>query len=239
MPGHRRGLWLGTVILGIIGPNSLRAVTPSPAPALPAEYAIRWNIKDGGPATATAVLASLKRAQDDSGAYEVRYFDFRPPADGPPGFAPTLRQRVKGKKHELTFKYRGDHPLSAWRCPLSSTPDEAKGEVDVSIPASGDPKRAYSYSCTLESKGQPVAPPDALKAQPTRCVSTMTRLKAGDLKVEEWHMPEGVIVIEVSRNGADTPHDLSDFQATVVAPLLEAGIKPTDRSKTELGRTCE
>jgi hypothetical protein len=209
-----------------------------------AEYAIRWDICQGGPRTAADTLTALGQPAGDPEDYEVQYFDITPPEDAPDGFKSILRQRQKGKKkHELTFKYRGDRELSAsdWTCPFAKKPDEEKGEVDVSILAAGDSKRAYSYSCTLESKNEPVKPPKALKAQPKECTVKMSRRKADKLglKIEEWHLPGNVVLVEVSRNGADTPAELESFQREVVAPLVEAGIKPSDRSKTEAGSSCQ
>ena len=66
----------------------------------------------------------------------------------------------------------------------------------------------------------------------------MTRLKTTSLKVEEWHLPGDVVMVEVSRNASPSDADLKAFQEDVVAKLLRAGVKPSDRSKTELGSRC-
>jgi hypothetical protein len=215
------------------------AAGPGATP-MPVEYAVRWNVHDGGPQSAKDTLAALGQPAGDPDDYEVQYFAITPPKDAPAEFQSILRQRTKGqKKHELTFKYRGDHELSSWACPLSATPAETKGEVDVSILASGGLKRVYSYSCTLESKAGPIRPAPALEARAKGCIAKMSRLKAGKLKVEEWHLPGEIVMVEVSRNGADTPIDLQSFQSEVVDRLVRAGVKPSDRSKTELGSDCQ
>jgi hypothetical protein len=216
-------------------PSSL-AAQPAAEPQ-DAEYAMRWNGDKGGPRTAKKVLKALGKEAEESKDYEILYFDFPPPEDAPAGFKSILRQRKSGEKHELTFKYRGDHPLSAWKCPISSAPDESKEEVDVSVLAEGQTKRSFSYSCTLKGS-KPIEPPQELKASPKSCSSKMTRLKAGKLKVEEWHLPEGVTLVEVSRNGSNTPQDLESFQE-IVGKLVKEGVEPSDRSKTELGGDCQ
>lgn len=203
-----------------------------------AEYAMRWDIEAGGPRTAEEVLKALKLKAKDPDKYEIRYFDFTPPGDAPDGFTVILRQRKTRKKHELTFKYRGAKELPPVDCPISSKPDEEKEEVDVSVLGGGATKRSHSYSCTVESKDGPVKPPQKLKAQALECVNQMTRYKAGDLKIEEWHLPGGETFIEVSHNGSDTQKDLKSFQK-IVDKLVKEGAKPSDRSKTELGSDCE
>jgi hypothetical protein len=45
-------------------------------------------------------------------------------------------------------------------------------------------------------------------------------------------------MLEVSRNGKDTKKDLAAFKADIADPLIAAGVKPSDRSKTELGSAC-
>ncbi len=210
------------------------------APAEPAEYAMRWNVKDGGPKTAEDTLDVLGLQPTDLDSYEVQYFGFRSPKDAPDDFTSILRQRKKGKKkYQLMFKYRGDHALAAWQCPISHTPTEIKNEVDISILGPSETRRVYSHSCTLESDKGPVKPPKVLAAKPKGCTNKMTRLKAGALKVEEWHLPGDVTMVEVSRNASSSPSDLDSFRRDVVDQLLSVGVKPSDRSKTELGSSCQ
>jgi hypothetical protein len=216
--------------------SSSLAAQPAAEPK-DAEYAMRWNGGEGGPRTAKKVLTALGKEAEESTDYKIRYFDFTPPKDAPKGFKAILRQRQSGEKYELTFKYRGDHPLSGWKCPLPS-PDEKKEEVDVSVLAGGTTKKSYYYSCTLKGKN-PIEPPQQLKAEAKSCSSRMLRLKAGKLKVEEWHLPGGVTLVEVSRSDANTQDDLDSFRSKVVDKLVEEGVKPSDRSKTEMGSDCQ
>jgi hypothetical protein len=58
-------------------------------------------------------------------------------------------------------------------------------------------------------------------------------------KIEAWHLPGGSVTLEVSRKGSDADLDLKAFQKEIAGPLLAAGIKPSDRSKTELGSACQ
>lgn len=227
--------------LTAIGLAAGLAAQPAMQPAAEperAEYAMRWDVEEGGPRTAKKALKVLGKEAEEPENYKIRYFDFTPPEDAPAGFTPILRKRKSGGKHELTFKYRGDHSLPSWRCPVSSAPDESKGEVDVSILADGRTKRSYSYSCTVESKKGPIDPPEDLEARPKDCANRMKRLRAGKLKVEEWDLPGGITLVEVSRNGANTQADLESFQREIVDKLIAAGVKPSDRSKTEIGSDC-
>jgi hypothetical protein len=218
----------------------LTAAPNAPAEPEKAEYAIRWNVKEGGPKTAKDTLEVLKQPLKDSDNYEVQYFNFTPPKDTPEGVTSILRQRKKGKKqYELTFKYRSDHALKPLGCPLAESPDESKDEVDISILGSSESRRVYAHSCTIESENDPVQPPQALAAQPMGCTSKMTRLKTNTLKVEEWHLPGDVVMVEVSRNASTGESDLHAFQRDVVDNLLHAGVKPSERSKTELGSSCQ
>jgi hypothetical protein len=217
----------------------LMAASTAPAEPDKAEYALRWNVNEGGPKTAKETLDVLHQHQEDADNYEVQYFAFTPPKDTPKGVTSILRQRKKGKKkYELTFKYRSEHSLASLGCPLAESPDESKYEVDISIVGQRESKRVYAWSCTIERENDPVTPPPALAAQPMGCTSKMTRLKTNTLKVEEWHLPGDVVMVEVSRNASPSEADLASFQQDVVTVLLHAGVKPSDRSKTEIGSSC-
>jgi len=203
-----------------------------------AEYAVRWDIQEGGPKSAKDALEALHLKAEKFEDFVVQYFEFKPPSDTPNGFKPILRARTKGnKKHELTFKLRGDRALSSWTCPLAS-PVKPKQEVDVSVLGTNQTKRAFSYSCAQESKVGAVDPPAALDAHLASCASQMVRFEVGELKVEEWHLPGDVVLVEVSRGGVDTPADLASFLKEVVEPLVGAGAKPSQSSKTDLGSDC-
>jgi hypothetical protein len=76
-------------------------------------------------------------------------------------------------------------------------------------------------------------------AEPEQAEYAMKRLKSGRLKVEEWHLPGDVTLVEVSRSGDNTQTDLDSFRRDVVDKLLAAGVEPSDRSKTEAGSSCE
>jgi hypothetical protein len=150
--------------------------------ATDAEYAIRWSPAEGGPKTVDETLAVLgDRAKDGSDTYTIQYFEVRkPPSDAPGGAKLILRQRVRGAKYELTFKYRSTEPVVAPRCvpPKAGHPKE---EVDVSLlgtdnpPCEGCPgtitKRIYSFSCDVASKAGPVLPPSELEAKLMPCAS--------------------------------------------------------------------
>jgi len=236
---RRRGVLLNSwraapavVLLGVACTSSPRAASP-PWPGS-AEYAFRWDPADGGPRTPQEVLTLLELPVPAPETYDVRYWDLPAPASAPAGATPILRERTKAGGHaEFRLKYRFPRPLAfGWSCPPGDAfqPEE---QVDVSVGEGGKEARVYSYACTLKA----AAPPASLNAVPKSCSVAMTRYHAEGLKVEEWVMPGGVRVIEISRAAADSVDEFETFRR-IVATLLSKGAKPSHRSKTELGSAC-
>lgn len=221
----------GAAVRRATAPPETRDRSPT---SLDAEFAIRWNPAEGGPAAAEQVLALLGLPMPTPKTYLVRYFDVPRPATAPARAAVILRGRTQpGGKTQIRLKYRLDQPLAgSWACPPGS-PFEQSSEVDVTWLPSGPPKRVFAYSCTLKA----AAPPPSLNAAPKACAAEMTRYAAGGFKVEAWRMPKGETQLEVSRAGPDTPEELTKF-ATVAKTLIGRGAKPTGYSKTELGSAC-
>jgi hypothetical protein len=197
------------------------------------EYAIRWDSREGGPGTAIDVLQWLGTSSKSAERYTVRYYDLPRPPSAPEGAAVILRQRAKqGGKTQIRLKYRLDKPLTVdWACP--SDDYEKSSEVDVAWLEHGQ-KVSYSYACTLSEEE---APPAALKATPKPCVAEMTRYKADGFKIEEWLLPDGQRLLEISRNAEDSVSKRQSFQV-LVDQLIARGVSPADRSKTELGSDC-
>lgn len=138
-------------------------------------------------------------------------------------------------KAELTYKTRRstEAAAAAWSCPLPGA--SGKREVDVGLRETGV-TRTLSLSCELESRKKDLAFPADLRPVATGCESSMKRFRAGDLKVEQWLAGQRRF-LEVSMPGKVGDPDLARFQA-LVAPLVKAGIRPLDRSKTEIGSAC-
>src|SRR5262249_22742319 len=107
-------------------PEVVRApVAPQP-PA--AEYAVRWDTRDGGPRTAEKVLEALGVKSDEPTTSMVEFFEVgNPPADAPAGATIILRQRTRKKNVHVTFTYRGPDPIApAPRCPLVAAKPKSK-----------------------------------------------------------------------------------------------------------------
>jgi hypothetical protein len=205
------------------------------APAA-AEFAIRWNARDGGPASGEAALAALGIRVPRASTFHVDYFDLPANTSVPAGFAAILRRRVDASGNaELTWKLRGDRALPAWTCPLRNA-SKSKAEVDITLGAGDAVSRSLSYSCTSEDAEAAAA---ELSATRKACTAVVKRWARAGLKVEEWQLPGNVRLIEVSREGADTPADVDAFRLKVATPLLVAGIVPSASSKTEFGSRCE
>jgi len=222
-----------------IGVVAAAASCIAPAATLPpiagAEYAIRWNPRDGGPATAVDTLALLKLRAKHTDKFSVDYYDLPPSPTTPPGFATILRQRVDAAGHAtVTWKLRGDHVLAAASCPLRDARDR-KAEVDVGFGSVDTVTRRYSYSCTSDDLETASS---LLYARVNGCPAAVTRNDAGRVRVEEWRLPGGGVLLEVSGSGADTSTALEQFRRQVVEPLLAAGIRPAQESKTDQVSRC-
>ncbi|MEO8936967.1 MAG: hypothetical protein ABI277_19060 [Burkholderiaceae bacterium] len=214
-----------------------------PALAQPdAEYAIRWSPKEGGPADLDSA-SGLLRVDGKASNYTIGYYEITGFAGGPAGFAPILRERLKGDKADTTWKYRGAATFppgasDAWTCPLNKE-SKRKDEVDVSLLSDASVKRSFSRSCTagVELKK---ALPAGLTASRKGCSSAMRRResKDGDVTIEEWRMSNGDVLLEVSAKGRDDSQALAAFRDRFVKPLIATGIHPQDRSKTEIGTQC-
>jgi hypothetical protein len=208
-----------------------------------AEFAVRWDPSRGGPATPADALRALGLKASAPSHFEVQYFEFSPPAGLPAGFDPILRKRLSGGEAELSFKLRGSEPLPArptlkqWDCPLGPT-QERKDEADVTFVEAGRTLTAYSRSCSVESRQADIEPPAALQARPKGCGSTMTRLRSGKLKVEQWKMADGSVLLEASRPGKHTEASMRSFERQVLQPLLALKVQPIERSKTAIGGDC-
>jgi len=219
------------------------ATLPAGAAAQDAEFAVRWDPRQGGPATPQDALRGLGLKASSPSHFEVQYFDFTPPAGLPAGFDPILRKRLTAGEAELTFKLRGHAPmpsqptLKQWPCPLGPTKDR-KDEADITFVDAGRVLTAYSRSCSVESRDADIQPPAALQARPKGCGSTMMRLRSGKLKIEQWQMADGSTLIEASRAGRHDEASMRVFEREVLQPLLALQVQPLERSKSAIGGDC-
>jgi hypothetical protein len=216
---------------------------PTQAASQDAEFAVRWNPRQGGPATPQDALKELGLKASPPSHFEVQYFDFTPPAELPAGFDPILRKRLGAGKAELTFKLRGNTPLpqqptlEQWPCPLGPSKDR-KDEADITFVEAGRVIQAFSRSCNVGSRHAGLLPPAALQARPKGCGSTMTRLRSGKLKVEQWQMADGSTLLEASRPGKHDEASMRAFEREVLKPLLALQVQPMGRSKSAIGGDC-
>jgi len=205
-----------------------------------AEFAVRWDPDEGGPAALDAVLDRLSLPPGQAKQMVVQYFSVPQPPELPAGFTAIARERASGAQTEAMYKVRGPSPLPGggkeWTCPLAP-PAKSKSEVDVSVLASGAVRKSYSRSCSVE-RTMADSLPKVIHAKPLGCTSSVRRLKTGDVKVELWELSGGNKAIEVSWTAKDTPADLQAFRSRIVTPLVASGIKPLSESKTELGSIC-
>ncbi|HSW26287.1 MAG TPA: hypothetical protein VLJ62_26250 [Burkholderiaceae bacterium] len=189
-------------------------------------------------------MKALNLEGGEASKFRVQYHDVHLPAAAPSGASAIARERKRGSKVETTWKYRGASPFDAetehtWTCPLSGKA-KRKDEVDVSMLAGGETRRAHSRSCTVKGTYSGSVPP-ALQGAPAGCSSRMERQESADgrYKVERWRLSNDQQLLEVSWSAGDTESDLVDFRRRVVEPLVNAGVQPLDRSKTELGTQCQ
>ena len=187
-----------------------------------AEYAVRWNPAEGGPASGEETLTFLGAPAASPVRYEVRYYDAPPPAGSPPDSAVIVRRRSEANaESEIRLKFRLDHPIAEWACPAGAG-FEGKAEVDVGF-GDGGASRVYSYSCVVSA----AEPPPFLHAVPKNCVSRMDRWPApvrgdGSYKVEAWTLPDGSKRLEISRTAKNSPKQRSRFGELVERLRREA-----------------
>ena len=226
----RLGLKGFLIFMTIVTGSSVQAYTELQQ----AEYALRWDPREGGPKTAEATLNLLGLQVGVPDHYEIRYYDLIPPSSAPPQATVILRERQKlHGKPQFRLKYRLTEPLTQpWRCPPGSN-FEQDSEVDVTWLGANTQKRVYAYSCSMKAN----QPPPSLGATPKPCSAKMVRYESKGLKVESWHMPDGSFQLEVSRSAANDIAAFRSFQEIAVR-LLAQGVKPTDSSKTEQGSRC-
>jgi len=209
------------------------AATAEPAAA---EYVIRWNARDGGPASLNEVLGIMKSRATRDRTFKVDYYDLPPNIAAPPGYSVILRRRTEGgAAGEFTWKLRGDTALADWTCPLRNA-KESKAEADVTIQGPDTLARSFSYSCTSDD---PEAAAAELSATLRACTATVTRKVAGPLKLEEWRFPGDIVIIDVSLISSNNSVGLEFFRARIANPLFAAGIVPLSESKTDLGSRCK
>jgi len=210
--------------------------------AADAEFAIRWDPANGGPATIEAIAESLRLPEGKRKTFVVRYFKVKTPDDAPAGATAIARERLSEGEMESMYKLRSPVALAAggskagWRCPFK-VDAKRQSEVDVGWSAEGDPKKIYSLSCEADGHVADLLPA-RFKAQPLGCTSEVLRMTSDHIKIERWKLPGGAQAFEVSANGEDTDADRDAFAARVVRPLIERGVRPLRQSKTQLGSRC-
>ena len=95
-----------------------------------------------------------------------------------------------------------------------------------------------SLSCTLSSKKSPIRFAPEFGALPSGCESSVLRIDSEGLVIEQWSVGEQR-TIEVSLRASDTRAALKDFVTSVAARLGARGAQMIDRSKQEIGASCE
>ncbi len=221
------------LLLGAAVAAALIAAFQSREPA-EAEFAIRWAPADGGPQTPAAVLELLGVSNAKQSDYEVRYFD-EPPALAPPeSTAVILRLRSSHDgEAEVRLKYRRATPWPVnWRCP-PALQFERSEQLDITILNGDSLVRAYSYACTLEA----AQPPPALHAMLKACSAIMVRYDSKRARLEEWTMPGGRVILEVSHAAKNTAAELARFRH-MVHTLIVHGADPSAFSKSKLASDC-
>ena len=199
-----------------------------------AEYAVRWDPSQGGPANVRELLDFLGASEGGGHAYEVRYFDLPRPEGAPAGATPILRLRIAdGGDAEVRLKYRMEQPLEGrWGCPAGARSRRAK--------RSTSPLRRARRPCGC-TRTAARSTPERLRRSSGRRPSPARRAWCGtrtaDDKIEEWTLPGGALRLEVSRTTSGSPKHETKFRK-LVDRLRARGVKPLDESKTELGSRC-
>ncbi|MDM0078715.1 hypothetical protein QTH90_30210 [Variovorax sp. J2P1-59] len=219
-------------------------------PAVRTEYAFRWNPAAGGPKSVEAAAELLGIRDAIPRDLEVRYLVVNQPWKMPSrAFQAMGRERKTEDGAESTYKLRGPYSqeaaaaLAKWECPLTGPKIESKVEVDMNwAPRKGagstvEQTAAISASCTVAVPASVAFPPD-FDVQPVPCVNGVHRLEAEGWKFEEWSLPNGSRLVEVSYSvDVDSKAARAEFQHAV-SKLMVAGARPLPSSKTVLGSSC-
>jgi hypothetical protein len=265
-PSHRFSR-TGTIAAGTLALAMLLPMQASGEPGGgPAEYAFRWNAGTGnGPTSIDAAAALLEVSKKDSTTYLIQYREANRPKHLPMAVRLIARQRTEhapdAGKVESTYKFRASEPLEglapAAQFPCLLKGADWEGEVDVSWslklaaasaptpaqPAASAPvvvTEVHSRTCSAKAPLEDTLPAQTLLDKPNaNCTVKMVRFKDDDkkLKVEEWRMPGGEVLLEASRKvKKDTAKARADFEKDVVRHLLKAGSVPSKENKTELAK---
>jgi hypothetical protein len=231
----------------------------------PAEYAFRWNAaQENGPKTIEAAAEFLAISDEKQSTYQIQYAEVPRPKGLPTSVKVITRQRTvltgeDGGEVESSYKFRASSLLSQiapeakFPCILKSANRES--ELDVAwgpkpgntgphvTPSAGTlaPTEVYSRTCSTKATLEAALPPQTMMSKPLseKCRAKMTRYKDGprNLKLEQWRMPNGETLLEVSRKvKKDAAHARLQFQVEIIGRLLERGVIPSQESKTELSK---
>jgi hypothetical protein len=199
-----------------------------------AEFAIRWSPSDGGPQTPVEVFKILHLPKSEAENYEVRYFDEPPALIPPESTSIVLRLRsMHDGNSEVRLKYRRATPWPAdWKCPAALRFKRSE-QLDVTFLNAGAIARTYSYECTLDAGEKP----PALEAAIKNCSSFMVRYDGKRARLEEWVLPGGKVILEVSHTAENTDAELARFRP-MVDTLLAHHARASEFSKSNLGSEC-
>jgi len=231
----------------------------------PAEYAFRWNAaQEKGPKNIAAAALLLDVSDKKKSTYRVQYAEVPRPTGLPQSVKVIARQRTEltgedAGEIESSYKFRasssldGLAPEATFACLLKSATWESELDVGWSAQPGGAVTQAaepagplvttevYSRTCSTKATLKAALPPQAMPSKPLsgECAAEMVRYKDGqkNLKLEQWQMPSGETLLEVSRKvEMDTDQARRDFQTKVVARLTGQGVIPSQESKTELSK---
>jgi len=230
------------MMLFVLSGVSLDARANPDSAEAPAELAVRWDPKDGGPRSLEDVVRLLNLAPGREEALRVTYFRIQSPGDASPELQFIARERSTESGTTATYKLRGPARLrgsaafQTWACPFSR-PQATHAGFDLTWVAEGAPVRDYARSCDASGK-MADALPARYAAKDSGCTADVRRWVSGHLKIERWSFAGGRSVLEVSVNASDSPIAISEFRDHAVRPLIAAGARALPASKTEMASTC-
>lgn len=197
-----------------------------------AEYAFRWNPKEGGPASVEDVQRILGGKTKSTKVFSVRYHRIPRDKNWQTSAEAIFRERSRtGEKPEFRLKFRSATPFER----TDACPDgmEFSYEADVTFKASDSVRKVFSVSCS----GTDPNTAATLKTTPLSCQSTFTRYDSKHYRLEVWTFPNSASILEISHRSSNTAADRDRF-GLLVGRLLHAGAEPSTDSKTDLGQNC-
>jgi hypothetical protein len=195
------------------------------------EYAFRWNPAQGGPKNVSEVASLSGENFETPESYTVRYYQVEQKGNVRTFLRERTRADLENEAPEFRLKFRSDSPFpDSATCPFSM---KFSYETDGTFITPDSMMTLYSLSCT----GEGVVWAQKLHGKAFPCASEMIRYEGKNFRLEQWTLPAGDTLFEISRKQKIGKEVNPAFEKALQA-MWKAGARPDASSKSELGSRC-